>query len=512
MKRIIMILVSLALLMAGLPFKSLAAELVWQDIGRGVSDVKSVLIDPEDVRIIYVGSSEGVFKSEDAGVNWRRVFSLGAGHKNVNLLLFDPTTRSRLYAATVEGFFCSDDSAETWKRIFSGKDSAEKECTSAVVLSSGIFLGTKKGLFVSRDKGRTWQKAPGQIGNIPVLAISGHNFRPNDIYAATLDGAYKTDDAGKSWEKIFGVHPVENGNNGEEEERDQDEEERFSGIRHICVDPEDLDVIYLATDEGVTLSKDKGKTWSAMTGAGLLHREVQYILSTSAVFAVTKSGVFEFRQEGWHELSSGLIGGDIWSLAQDSRGFLYAACERGVFKSVLRQANVSPYDTGKEPGIRKVQQAAIEYAEVAPEKIKLWRRQAARKAVLPRVTIGVDRDTSDLWHWEGGSTTKTDDDILRRGRDSLDWDITLSWDLSELIWSSDQASIDVRSRLMVELRDDILDEVTKIYFERLRVKNELDSLPIEDRKKRWVKELRLQELTALLDALTGGYFSQHLAG
>jgi hypothetical protein len=63
---------------------------------------------------------------------------------------------------------------------------------------------------------------------------------------------------------------------------------------------------------------------------------------------------------------------------------------------------------------------------------------------------------------------------------------------------------------MVQLRDDILDEVTKLYFERLRVKAELDNLAIEDRKKRFEKELRIAELTANLDALTGGYFSQQI--
>ncbi|KPK97234.1 MAG: hypothetical protein AMJ95_10275, partial [Omnitrophica WOR_2 bacterium SM23_72] len=292
----------------------LAEEMEWQDIGRGISGVKSVLIDPQDVRIIYVGSSDGVFKSEDAGASWRRVFSLGIGHKDVNLLLFNPSTRSRLYAATSQGFFCSDDAGEHWRWIFLGKDPVEKECTAAAILSSDIFLGTKKGLFVSRDKGRSWYKATDQIGDTVILAISYYDMRPDDIYVATLHGAFKTHDAGKSWEKIFGVHPVENGNNGEEEKVDQDKKERFSGIRHICVDPEHPHDIYLATDDGVALSKDKGKTWSAMTSFGLLHREVKYILVTSAIYAVTKSGIFEFRQERWHELSLGLIAGDINSI------------------------------------------------------------------------------------------------------------------------------------------------------------------------------------------------------
>ena len=63
---------------------------------------------------------------------------------------------------------------------------------------------------------------------------------------------------------------------------------------------------------------------------------------------------------------------------------------------------------------------------------------------------------------------------------------------------------------MVELRDDILDQVNKLYFERLRVRMELDTLNVEDRKKRFEKELKLQELAASLDALTSGYYSEQL--
>jgi ABC-type phosphate transport system auxiliary subunit len=64
---------------------------------------------------------------------------------------------------------------------------------------------------------------------------------------------------------------------------------------------------------------------------------------------------------------------------------------------------------------------------------------------------------------------------------------------------------------MVELRDDILDQVNKLYFERLRVKSELDALGLEEKRKRLDKQLKLQELTASLDALTCGYYSSRLS-
>jgi hypothetical protein len=63
---------------------------------------------------------------------------------------------------------------------------------------------------------------------------------------------------------------------------------------------------------------------------------------------------------------------------------------------------------------------------------------------------------------------------------------------------------------MVELRDDIMNEVTRTYFERRRLQVELATSSIQDSKLRIEKELRLQELTADIDALTNGYFSEQL--
>ena len=87
----------------------------------------------------------------------------------------------------------------------------------------------------------------------------------------------------------------------------------------------------------------------------------------------------------------------------------------------------------------------------------------------------------------------------------------MTWDLSELIWNPDQTSIDVRSKLMAQLRDDLINEVTRTYYERRRLQVTLLSAPPSDGQVLMDKELRLQELTALINGFTGVYFSLQTA-
>ncbi len=517
-KHIVVMLVVCGLALVSSGVSSSAEELAWQEIARGRPDLSTVLVDTQDPRIIYCGSGNTIFKTEDSAQSWQSVLSLSGRDKTVNLLSFDPYNKNALYAAAKAGLFYSLNQGRNWRRIFRGKNYLESDCTALAILPEGIYLGTKAGLFLSKDRGRSWYKEKSFLSSSHILAIAYDAREPDYLYVASSNGVFKTADGGRNWERVFIGSPSENGADTPEDDLgNRDEEVRFSDIKHIAIDPQNLNCLYLATSRGVYQTKDRGKNWELLTTFGLLSKDVRFVLASSGknLYAATKSAVFVFNQERWEELSLRLPTEEVRFLASDSRGNLYAACDKGLFKAVIdysdsyQDKKITAASAEGEPDIRQVQQAAIRYAEVEPEKIKKWRRQAAHKALLPTLSVGIDRDTGDLWHWEGGSSTKPEDDVLRRGRDSIGWDVSLSWNLGELIWNDDQTSIDVRSRLMVELRDDILDEVTKLYFERLRIKAELDNLAIEDRKKRFEKELRLRELTANLDALTGGYFSEH---
>jgi hypothetical protein len=508
------VLISLLIFLLG-GYICFAGEVEWQEIGRGILDVKSVLVNPDNPNIIYIGTSAGVFKTEDAGEIWRYVLSIKGQNKRVNFLLFDPRNENSLYAATANGLFYSSNQGNNWSRTFKGKNSFENECTGLAILPYGIYLGTKAGLFVSKDKGRSWHKETGKFGTSCILAITYNLKEPDYIYVACRDGVFRSKDSGQSWEKIFVASPTENGNDAEEATEDQDEAERFSNLRYISIDPNNANCLYLATSRGIYISQDKGQNWEPLLSFGLLNRDVKFLLvsAESCLYAVTKSGVFVYMNKQWQELSLGLIAGDIRFLALDRQNNLYAATDKGLFKTKIERGdrdldNITAIYCKNEPSISEIQQAAIKYAEVEPEKIMRWRKQAKMKAILPKLTVGLDRSESTNYEIYTSATTRY---VYEGPHDkSNGWDITLSWELGDLIWNESQTSIDVRSRLMVQLRDDVLDEVTKLYFERIRVKMEIDNLGIEDRKKRYEKELKLQELTAQIDGLTGGYFSSQI--
>ncbi|MCX5701598.1 MAG: hypothetical protein NTW64_01275 [Candidatus Omnitrophica bacterium] len=505
-----------------------ASDLVWEDIARGNMNVRTVLVGSDNSNIIYIGSEQGIFKSEDGGESWRNILSIKGQNKVVNFLLFEPKDKNSLYAVTGNGLFYSFDQGKNWNRLFKGKNYLENECTTLAILPSAIYLGTKAGLFVSSDKGRSWHGQSGEIGKTSILAIACNLKEPNSIYVACVDGVFKTKDGAQSWKRIFTTHPAENENGNETEEitEDQDEEEKSSNLRYITIDPNNLNYLYLATSRGVYKSQDRGETWESVSSYGLLSQDARFLLvsNKSNLYAATKSGVFEYRNDRWQELSLGLMAEDIRFLTQDNQDNLYAACDKGLFKAKIESSDNKRQDepislySKDEPGIKEVQQAAIKYAEVEPEKIERWREQAARRALLPHLTVSMDKDnnrtsSSSIWGIYGNGTTPgryfvgPDDETRYKNNN---WGVSLTWELGDLIFSDDQTNIDVRSRLMVELRDDILDEVTKLYFERIRTKMELDNLSIEDRKKRFDKELKLQELTASIDALTGGYFSRQI--
>lgn len=76
--------------------------------------VNGFAVDPENPKVMYVAMRDGLFKSTDAGENWR---SVGQGLKNLAAVTVNPKRPGEVYVASVDGIiFRSADGGKTWTR------------------------------------------------------------------------------------------------------------------------------------------------------------------------------------------------------------------------------------------------------------------------------------------------------------------------------------------------------------------------------------------------------------
>ncbi|MDD4879916.1 MAG: hypothetical protein PHR22_05650, partial [Candidatus Omnitrophica bacterium] len=161
-----------------------------------------------------------------------------------------------------------------------------------------------------------------------------------------------------------------------------------------------------------------------------------------------------------------------------------------------------------EPSIIELQRVAIRYAEVNPDKISNWRHQAAVKALMPQVSVGYNNDVDDTISY--ASSNGRTNFFVGPDNFSSGWDFTAKWDLGDLVYNTAQTSIDSRSKLMVELRNDIMEALNTAYFERKKLQRQLTRVTDQESPAYTERELRIEELTATIDGLTGGYLSRKL--
>jgi len=161
-----------------------------------------------------------------------------------------------------------------------------------------------------------------------------------------------------------------------------------------------------------------------------------------------------------------------------------------------------------EPTVRQVQVAAVSYYNVSPDAIQSLRSRAHNKAWLPSLTVGAQT-------WKQSQSLAVDDIIYRaigiarfEDQNGAFYGATasVSWSLDKLVFNAEE--LDVMS--LVGVQDGVQREVTTLYYVRRKLQVDLLLNPPANTNMKVMAELRLQELTGLLDAYTGGFFSKNV--
>ncbi len=163
-----------------------------------------------------------------------------------------------------------------------------------------------------------------------------------------------------------------------------------------------------------------------------------------------------------------------------------------------------------EPDIRAVQAMAMRYSKSNPELMEKWLASSKRAYALPKVNLQYEKqlDEGTRYDYVAGAdgTTEAQTDYVQIGNDDKVV-VKLEWRLDKLVMSSEQIRVINETGKANKMREKVLDEVTRLYFDRRRL--QVDNLlnPPSSLSDQIEMELRLQEMTANLDALTGGEFS-----
>ena len=142
--------------------------------------VNTLAVKPDQEQTLLAGfSGGGIFKTTDAGVNWRPVFDENP-ELSISDITFDPSNPNVVYAGTGD--------ANMPAYVFNGE-----------------------GIYKSINAGETWQYLGLQQAGI-ISKIIVHPAQPQVLYAATMGnpyvrtnerGIYKSTDGGQNWQNIL---------------------------------------------------------------------------------------------------------------------------------------------------------------------------------------------------------------------------------------------------------------------------------------------------------------------
>ncbi len=260
-------------------YKSADGGQTWSHIGlEDTRQISRIVIDPRNSQVVYVGAlghaygpndQRGVYKSVDGGTHWTKTLDQGPeiGVSDLAIcsenprILFAGTWHTRrppwsVYAP-IDGpggsLYRSENAGETWSRLNgNGLPDGDWGRIGVAVSSDGkrvyaLIQAKKPGLYRSDDGGNTWtlENEDARLTSRPWY-FNGITVDPQNrdvIYVPNV-ALYRSEDGGKTISVLRGAPGGDD-------------------YHQIWIDPMNSNSMVLGTDQGTTISLDRGKTWSS---------------------------------------------------------------------------------------------------------------------------------------------------------------------------------------------------------------------------------------------------------
>lgn len=255
------------------------------------ANVLTLAQDPADHLAIYAGTREnGMFYTYDGGEAWYQPKDANISKGKVNAVAVDPQNKCNIYVALANKLFKSSDCNRTFSEIY--RD--DTEITSLVIKNSyplKIYLGTAKGFVVkSQDAGRTWTPLKNFGAKIVDVVL-----RPTDdmVYVAVSKRSlWRSGDGGQNWTDLSAAF------------------KKMSGaldMTRLVISPASPTTLIMASKYGLLRTNDGGDTWEALK---LLTPAGKFDLYSLAIDPKTSNQIYYSTASMFYKTQNG---GQAWS-------------------------------------------------------------------------------------------------------------------------------------------------------------------------------------------------------
>lgn len=264
-------------------YRSLDAGATWQYMGlEATRHIAKIIVDPANPNVVYVAAlghlwgsnpERGVYKTTDGGATWNKIL-FHDDNTGATDLQMSPGNSNLLFAALYQrqrrgwgfngggpgsGIYRSSDGGATWihltndlppaplGRIGLALSPADPSLVYAIIEADPAGTPEKDrrgGVYVSHDQGQSWE----QLSSLDPrpMYYSRIYVDPRDARRVYIMGSergfYISDDGGRNFRDVFSqVH-------GED--------------HALWIDPRDGNHLLIGGDGGVSISYDRGQTWS----------------------------------------------------------------------------------------------------------------------------------------------------------------------------------------------------------------------------------------------------------
>jgi hypothetical protein len=454
---------------------------------------------------IYFATNVGLIR------NQQRIFT----KTGVNDLSF---TKDKIYLSTDLGLYVSDVSSLRWElvtkanlRILQCKPSLKSKNLFYLLTVNGFYIfNSKKSIVLKVNQGLVFNADSELKGRLEV--IRHKQLKEELIYLALNNAVYKLDGAKKNWRRLTDKGLV----------FDQDSQMQVVDIFYKD------DYLFLIASTGLFYAK-----------LGLGNEVTEWHKVSSAEFNLDENFLEGFtassfsKQDKNLSLFIGNFRGDLYQLRLgdselnaengDGQPSHVALTERAVFQS----ATVNDLEVNKklklifslEPTIQETQTKALQFSGIpSGMQFGAYKRQARLRNVLPQIDTSFDNSDyalssletrgSDQYDSADSSINSSLDKNRKASADNeFNTGFRFTWHLDRLIYDPEIIDIVNSARVSANIRENLLTELTQIYFQRKNLLSELISNPFS---RTMTQKFKLQELTADIDARTGGWYSLSL--